>query len=420
MSRQSKSKSTFSQRVLANTVTMILAGGKGERLMPLTGQRSKPSVPFGGKYRIIDFMLSNCVNSGFRRIFVLTQYKSQSLTEHLQLGWSVLNPELDEFVTGVPPQLMKSDRWYEGTADAIYQNIVHIRARRPEHVLILSGDHVYKMDYSLMMREHVESGADLTLCSMPYDREESALRFGIVETDDAGNVVRFLEKPARPPAMPGDPTKSLVNMGIYLFRAEALYEVLEQDALLASSHDFGKDIIPAMLGTHPVRSFAFHDENPGTDPYWRDIGTIESYYEANMDLISVTPQFNLYDRGWPVRTAQWQAPPAKTVFADEGTRFGTMIDSMACGGAIISGGQVLRSILGPYVRVNSFSHVEDSILMDNVEIGRNARVRRAIIDKNVKVPPGTRIGYDLEHDRARFHVSDNGIVVIAKNAIIEG
>ncbi|GMV42812.1 MAG: glucose-1-phosphate adenylyltransferase [Myxococcales bacterium] len=408
----------FSQRVLAQTVTMILAGGKGERLMPLTEQRSKPSVPFGGKYRIIDFMLSNCVNSGFRRIMVLTQYKSQSLTEHLQRGWSVLNPELGEYVTGVPPQLLKQDRWYEGTADAIFQNVIHVEAQKPQHVLILSGDHVYKMDYSLMMRAHLDSGADLTLCSMPYDREESALRFGIVETDAEGRVVRFLEKPARPPAMPGDPSKSLVNMGIYLFRAQALYDVLASDAEIDSSHDFGKDIIPSMLERYNVRSYAFEDENPGTTPYWRDIGTIESYYEANMDLISVTPQFNLYDASWPIRTYQGQAPPAKTVFADEGVRYGVMVDSIACGGVIVSGGRVTRSILGPNVRVHSYSTVEDSILLDNVEIGRRARVRRAIIDKNVVVPPGCEIGFDPERDRERFHVSDTGIVVIPKNAVI--
>jgi glucose-1-phosphate adenylyltransferase len=371
-------------------------------------------------YRIIDFMLSNCLNSGFRRIFVLTQYKSQSLTEHLQRGWSILNPELGEFVSAVPPQLLKEDRWYEGTADAIFQNIVHIEALSPEHVLVLSGDHVYKMDYSLMMQQHLETKADLTLCSLPYDREESALRFGIVETDSAGRVNRFLEKPAEPPAMPGNPTKALVNMGIYLFRADALYRVLKADAEDANgSHDFGKNVIPAMLGRYNVRSFSFRDENPGVEPYWRDIGTIESYYEANMDLISVTPQFNLYDRSWPIRTHQVQAPPAKTVFADEGIRLGTMVDSTACAGVIISGGIVKRSILGPRVRVNSFSEVTDSILMDNVEIGRSAKVRRCIIDKNVKVPPGAEIGYDLDRDRARFHVSDSGIVVIPKNAVIE-
>lgn len=406
---------TFSRKMLSSVVTVILAGGKGSRLQPLTRHRSKPSVPFGGKYRIIDFPLSNCINSGFRKIFVLTQYKSQSLQEHLQEAWSMLPAQLGEFVSAVPPQNLKGDRWYEGTADAIYQNMVHLKSHDPEHILVLSGDHVYKMDYSQMMRHHIEHEADATLGCLPYARSEAS-RFGIVDADDASKVRGFIEKPPNPPAMPGDPDRSLVNMGIYIFKADTLFQYLEEDAQADTAHDFGRDILPAMLEQGAkVMAYMFDDENRGQELYWRDIGTLDSYFDANMDLIQVSPHFNIYDDSWPVLTHQAQLGPAKTVFNLPDGRVGSLYESLICDGAIVSGGEVERSIVGPSVRVNSYSHVADSILMHRVSVGRHARVRRAIIDKDVSIPAGERIGYDLERDAQRFTVTERGIVVIPKN-----
>jgi glucose-1-phosphate adenylyltransferase len=405
---------TLSHNLLRRTLSVVLAGGRGERLMPLTDQRSKPSVPFGGKYRIIDFTLSNCVNSGFRRIFVITQYKSQSLQDHLQLAWNILSPQLGEFIAAMPPQLLKDDRWYEGTADAVFQNMVHLQSHDPEHLLMLSGDHVYKMDYSLMMAMHRDAQADATLACMPFPRAEAS-RFGIVDADDKYVVRGFVEKPADPPAMATDPNMSFVNMGIYIFKAQTLFDFLRRDAEADTAHDFGRDIIPQMLREGAkVIAYPFADENRGKNLYWRDIGTLDSYFDANMDLVQVSPQLNIYDDRWPIRTYQPQLGPAKTVFNHPDGRQGAVLESLICDGVIVSGGKVERSILGPSVRVNSFSHVTDSILMDRVNIGRHARVNRAIIDKNVSVPAGERIGFDLERDRKRFTVTESGIVVISK------
>lgn len=397
---------------------MILAGGKGVRLEPLTRDRAKPAVPFGGAYRIIDFTLSNCINSGLRRILVLTQYKSSSLDRHINLGWRFLCRELGEFVDVLPPQQRIDEHWYQGTADAVYQNIYTIEQTRPEHVLILSGDHIYKMDYAKLLAEHVASGADATLGCIPVDLEMGS-QFGIVEIDEDHNIVSFLEKPASPDPMPDDPKRCLVSMGIYIFNANFLFEQLCQDATnTGSAHDFGHNILPSIIKTHKVKAYLFRDPETGEGRYWRDVGTLDAYYEANMDLIGVKPQLNLYDDTWEIRTYQAPHPPPKFVFAQHDAdppRVGQAHDSIVCNGSIISGGCVERSIVSHDVRVNSWAHVEDSILFDGVEIGRHAKVRRAIIDKRVQIPKGMEIGYDLERDRARgFTVTDTGIVVLGK------
>ena len=405
--------------VYRNTLVVILAGGRGERLHPLTQQRSKPSVPFGGTFRIIDFTLSNCVNSGCRRIYVLTQYKSQSLSDHLTSHWNVLNPALDEFLYVVPPQQLKANLWYEGTADALFQNLVHLRSRAPKQVLVLSGDHIYKMDYSQLLAQHVTTSAHLTVSVMPFRRELSS-NFGVVATGEGGRITDFVEKPAEPPPMPGRPDLSLVSMGIYVFRADVLFDQLEADALdPTSSHDFGKDIIPRMVadaGTS-VYSHLFSGEN-GEPPYWRDIGTLDSYYEANMDLVLPVPRLNLYDTDWPIRVRGVPLPPAKTVFTDPG-HHGCFRDSLCCGGVIISDGRVYRSILGPHVRMAPGSEVSDSFLFENVQLGRGAVVRRAIVDKGVSIPAHCEIGTDRELDRRRgFMVTPSGLTVVPKGAVI--
>jgi glucose-1-phosphate adenylyltransferase len=400
-------------------LTLILAGGKGTRLEPLTRDRAKPAVPFGGLYRIVDFTLSNCINSNLRRILVLTQYKARSLDRHLAAGWSFLPRELDEYVEVLPPQQRIDENWYKGTADAIYQNIYTIEKADPRYVLILAGDHIYKMDYGGMIRAHVERGADLTIGCITVPRQE-ATGFGVMHVDADDRVVRFVEKPRDPPGLPDAPDQALASMGIYVFSARVLYDLLCQDATQADSgHDFGKNIIPPILGTHRVYAYRFRDENRKEVAYWRDVGTLDAYYQANMDLIEVDPVLNLYDRDWPIRTYQPQLPPPKFVFSDH-TRRGEALDSMVCQGCIISGGHVRRSILSPNVRVNSFARVEDSILFDGVNVGRHARIRRAIVDKEVNIPPHTTVGYDLEHDRQRgFQVTEQGVVVIAKAELPE-
>jgi glucose-1-phosphate adenylyltransferase len=405
--------------ILRLTITMLLAGGQGERLTPLTQHRSKPSVPFGGKYRIIDFALSNCLNSGLRRVYVLTQYKSDSLNQHLFEAWSIFNPELGEFIYSVPPQRKLNNDWYLGTSNAIYQNLNLISPdKNAKWVLILSGDHIYKMDYLKMLQAHIDCSSDLMISCMDVPKEEGH-RFGIVGVDDKYNVKSFIEKPANPPEIPDKPGFSFVNMGIYVFNASLLRDVLrEMDEKKIKSHDFGKDVIPYMVKAGmKVMAYKFHDENKKEKSYWMDIGTIDSYYAASMDLISVNPEFNFYDQSWPMRTYQYQSPPAKTV-SHEGERVGRTLNSLICDGTIVSGGLVERSLLGPNVRVNSFSYVTDSIIMDNCNIGRHARIRRAIIDKNVHVPEGYEIGFDLEGDKKKFHVTESGIVVIAKNQIL--
>jgi glucose-1-phosphate adenylyltransferase len=395
-------------------LTLVLAGGKGERLYPLTRDRAKPSVPFGGIYRIIDFTLSNAINSGLRKIYVLIQYKSYSLQRHIREGWNIFSRELGEFVDVIPAQMRIGTDWYLGPADSVFQNIYFLNQEKPDMVLILSGDHIYKMDYRRMIEFHKQKNADLTI-SVFEESVKEAKRFGVLEINEDQQVIGFEEKPENPKTSPHNPNVCLISMGIYLFNTETLVRRLIEDAKKTeSSHDFGKDVIPSMIGRDRVFAFPFIDENRKETKYWRDIGTIEAYYEANMDLVSVEPVLNLYDPDWPIRTFQEQLPPLKTVFS-QGDRMGMMLDSIAGGGCIISGGKVIRSVLSSWVRINSYAEVSDSILFDRVNVGRYCKIRRTIIDKNVVVPQGTIIGYDLEEDRKRFVVSETGIVVIPKD-----
>jgi len=408
-----------------DVLTLILAGGKGTRLEPLTRDRAKPAVPFGGLYRIIDFTLSNCLNSDLRKILVLTQYKARSLDRHIAAGWSFLSRELDEYIEVLPPQQRIDEHWYKGTADAIYQNIYVIEKSEPKYVLVLAGDHIYKMDYADMIRRHIESGADMTVGCLPVDKSE-AMHFGVMQVDENDNIIGFQEKPKENPiTIPGDPNTILASMGIYVFTARTMYELLCQDATRPESdHDFGRNIIPAMIDHQKVVAYRFRDKNRKATAYWRDVGTLDAYYQANMDLIDIDPVLNLYDREWPIRTSQPQLPPPKFVFRDEGVgdhgRRGEAHESMVCPGCIISGGHVRKSILSTNVRVNSYAIVDSSILFSGVDVGRHSRIRRAIIDKEVKIPPHTTIGYDLEHDRRRgFVISEQGVVVIAKAELPE-
>ena len=399
---------------LQQCLTLILAGGQGERLMPLTAERAKPAVSFGGMYRIIDFTLSNCINSGLRHIYVLTQYRSRSLEDHLRLGWNFLPRRLAQFIAPLPPQRATRDSWYGGTADAIHQNLETIHAERKPRVLILSGDHIYKMDYGRMLRDHVQQGAAITVGAVPVPLSESR-RFGILEAHPDGRVKSFLEKPLEAKPMAERPTHALGSMGIYIFDTDVLEKLLDEDAARPdSSHDFGKDVIPRAIADHKVIVHRFVDENQKDEPYWRDIGTIDSFFEANLDLVSVTPQFNLYDRHWPIFTMQHNEPPAKTVFADPpGTgKRSEVLDSMLSSGVIVSGGRVERSLLSYRCRVEEHAVVEDSILHAGVVVGPGARVRKAIIDKWTQVPPGETIGIDAERDRRRFTVSAGGVVVV--------
>ena len=401
---------------------IILAGGKGERLYPLTKDRAKPAVPFGGMYRIIDFSLSNCVNSGYRQIYVLSQYKSHSLNRHIQRGWlPFFSYPMGEFVYNIPAQQRIGSSWYEGTADAVFQNIYTLQQDRPKYTLILSGDHIYQMNYRDMLKHHMENEADITIGVVPMP-VETASEFGIVAADQHMQVSGFQEKPKSDPrTMPNDPTRVLVSMGIYAFNTDVLIKQLIEDARRKdSSHDFGKDIIPKMV-QNGDKVIAYPFTGVMGNSYWRDIGTLDAYYEAHMDLVSVSPQFNLYDPRWPIHTVYSPFPPAKMVFSggEDGKRIGTVLDSVVCNGAIISGGKVCRSIISPNVRVNSYATVEDSILMEGVVVGRNCRIRNTIIDKYVHIPPGTVIGHNLEEDRKRFDVSPGGTVVIAKFTAFE-
>jgi len=388
---------------------MVLAGGVGERLYPLTRERAKPAVYFGGPYRIIDFTLSNCLNSGLRKIFIALQYKSLSLTRHLRFGWSVVADELGEFIEVLHPQKRVGEHWYQGTADAVYQNLYSIQREGPRQLIVLSGDHVYKMDYARMLRFHLDRGAAATIAVIEVPSEE-AHRFGVMQVDGEDRVTGFLEKPKGLP--PGQ--QHLASMGIYIFDMNVLVPALEEDARNATSHDFGKDIIPALVSKAPVVAYRFYDENKKAAKYWRDIGTLDAYYEANMDLCRVNPEFNLYDPEWPVRTHQVQAPPAKFVFADAGRRVGEALDSLISSGCIISGSTIRGSVLCPNVRVHSFCLVEESILMPGVRVGRHARLRRAIVDRDVFIPRGAMIGYNEDEDRRRHTVTDSGIVVVTK------
>ncbi len=390
-------------------------------MLPLTKDRTKPAVPFGGIYRIIDFTLSNCINSGMRKIYILTQYKSASLQRHIRLGWNFLPSELGQFIELLPAQQRIGDSWYLGTADAIYQNLYTLEMDRPDEVLILAGDHVYKMNYYSMIDVHREKNADLTVGVVEADKFKSR-QLGVVEVDAHGQVTGFQEKPVNPKTIPGQPDKVFGSMGIYVFNQSVLVQELLEDAKNhKSSHDFGKDIIPQMLKKGlKVIAYNFRDKDKGQE-YWRDIGTIDAYYEANMELIQVNPTFNLYDQEWLIRTFQEQYPPVKTVHSgdkEEG-RVGLVLDSIVSEGCVVSGGRVQRSILSPNVRINSFSEVYDSILMEGVNVGRHAKIKRAIIDKDVSIPPGIIIGFNLEEDKKRFFVSESGIVVVAKGTEIK-
>ena len=397
---------------MKKVLAMILAGGRGERLYPLTRDRAKPAVPFGAIYRIVDFTLSNCLNSGIRRIYALTQYKSTSLQRHIQLGWNILSAPLGEFIEALPAQQRIDEHWYQGTADAIFQNINILQVERPDLVLILSGDHIYKMDYRKMIASHLERRADLTVAAIRMDRTLSR-EFGVMEIDRSWRIIGFQEKPGEPKTLPGDPGGILTSMGVYVFNTEVLVRRLIENARSDSDHDFGKDIIPTMIGKDQVIAFDFEQGDCGGTGYWRDVGTIDAYYEANMDLISVTPQLNLYDPQWPILTYQSPSPPAKTVWIEEG-RVGTALNSIISNGCIISGGNVRRSILSPKVAVHSFAEIEDSILLEGVDVGRNAKIKRTIIDKEVQIPEGMEIGYHLDEDAKRFTVTASGIVVVPK------
>jgi glucose-1-phosphate adenylyltransferase len=393
--------------IVEDTLVMVLAGGVGERLYPLTKERAKPAVYFGGPYRIIDFTLSNCINSGLRRIFIALQYKSLSLSRHLRMGWSVVADELGEFIEILSPQKRVGEHWYLGTADAVFQNLYSILRETPKHLIVLAGDHVYKMDYSRMLRLHKERHAGATLAAIEVPSEE-AHRFGVLEVNADERLTGFLEKPKH--LAPGE--QVLASMGIYIFDMDVLVPALEEDAQRSSTHDFGKDIIPSLMSKVPIYTYRFYDENKKAAKYWRDIGTLDAYYDANMDLCHVNPEFNLYDPEWPLRTNQVQAPPAKFVFADEGRRCGQALDSVVSAGCIISGSRIAGSVLCPNVRVHSFCEVEGCILMPGVRVGRHARLRRAIIDRDVFIPRGALIGYNEEQDRRRHTVTASGIVVV--------
>ncbi len=399
-----------------NALAIILAGGSGTRLKSLTRWHAKPAIPFGGKFRTIDFPLSNCINSNIRKISILTQYKSHSLNAHIQKGWSFLRPELDEFIDCIPAQQRVKDSWYQGTADAVFQNLDIIQEKAPEHVVILAGDHVYKMDYREMILDHINKNADMTVACLEIPKEE-ATQFGVMSTDSNNWITQFSEKPADPQTIPGKPGIAMASMGIYVFNTQFLYDALWQDAKSeTSSHDFGKDIIPNAINKAKISAFPFRNPETGECGYWRDVGTIDSYYEANLDLVKVTPELNLYDEDWPVWTYQSQLPPAKFVFNDTDRR-GMAVDSMVSAGCIVSGAYVKRSLLSNNVRLNSYSFVTGSVLLPDVEVGRNCVIQNCIIDQGCKIPPETIIGVDHEEDRKRFYVSPGGVVLVSKEML---
>ncbi len=401
--------------IVDHSISIVLAGGHGSRLLPLTQERAKPAVPFGGKYRIIDFTLSNCLHSGLRRILVLTQYKSQSLQEHLRDGWSIFNPELNEYITQVPPQMRTGSQWYAGTADAIYQNLNLLEQSDAKYVLILSGDHIYRMDYAAMLEFHAQHDAVATLACMEVGMDE-ARGFGVLSVDHDQRILTFEEKPAEPRGLPENSQCALVSMGIYVFNLDLILEELRSDHTdPESSHDFGKDILPRLIGEQAV--FAYHFGNQqgrvSQDRYWKDVGTLDAYYEANIALLEPVPSLNLYQRDWAIRTYLPQSPPARTVPGPDG-HDGVIFNSCLAGGTVINGGMVRHSILSARVRLEHAALVEDSILFDNVTVGAGAKLKRCIIDKHVQVPAGETIGYDLERDRQRFTVTENGVVVVGR------
>lgn len=409
---------TSPQQLARRTIGLVLAGGRGSRLKALTDRRTKPAVYFGGKFRIIDFALSNCLNSGVRRIGVLTQYKSHSLLRHLQRGWSFLRNEFNEFIDLLPAQQrIDEDSWYLGTADAVYQNLDILRAHNPEYILILAGDHIYKMDYAELIADHVAQGRKCTVACIEVPIAEASA-FGVMAIDDQRRIVEFVEKPANPPAMPGKPEVSLASMGIYVFDAPALFAALEQDAATpGSSRDFGKDVIPAMVAegqavAHPF-GMSCVKSSPEAPAYWRDVGTVEAYWAANLDLTNTIPELDMYDRDWPIWTYQEQLPPAKFVFNDDGRR-GMAVDSLVSGGCIISGGSVNRSVLFSKVHIHSYAEVDEAVLLPEVDVGRGCKLRKVVIDNGCVIPPGMQIGYDAAEDAKRFYRSEGGVVLVTR------
>jgi glucose-1-phosphate adenylyltransferase len=401
----------FVSRLTRETLALILAGGRGTRLKQLTDWRAKPAVPFGGKFRIIDFPLSNCVNSGIRQVGVLTQYKAHSLIRHIQRGWGFLRGELGEFVEVLPAQQRIETSWYEGTADAVLQNLDIVRSHRPSYVLILAGDHVYKMDYGPMLAAHVEQGADVTVGCIEVPLAE-AKAFGVMKTNRDNRILEFHEKPADPQPLPGRPDVALASMGIYIFNTDVLCRELTDDQKLAgSTHDFGRDIIPSLLERRRVFAFPFRDPASKAQAYWRDVGTVDAFWAANLELIDISPELNLYDSKWPIWTYQEQLPPAKFVFDDDERR-GMAVDSMIAGGCIVSGSVVRHSLLFSHVHVHSYCNIEDSVILPDVTIGRHCDIRRAVLDRGCILAPGEKIGVDLEADRKRFHVTENGVVLV--------
>ncbi len=402
--------------MLDNTIAIILAGGAGSRLYPLTTDRAKPAVPFGGKYRIIDFTLSNCLHSGMRRVLVLTQYKSHSLQKHLRDGWSIFNPELGEYITPVPPQMREGERWYAGTGDAVYQNLYLLERSGAQWVIVLSGDHIYRMDYAEMLRAHVEKNATVTVACIELDVND-AKSFGVIETDASQRILSFHEKPEHPKPLPGNPGRALASMGIYVFRIDLLIQTLRADHDIGgSSHDFGRDILPRLIDSGGGYAYLFGGTRGRVSPdrYWRDVGTIDAYYKANMDLLKPIPPLNLYQTDWPIRTYAQQNPPARTVSGASGSE-GITINSIIAGGAVVAGGSVQESILFSNVFVDDEAIVERSLLFEKVYVGRGVRLNRCIVDKNVRIPDGEEIGINLEKDKARFDVSPEGVVVVPKN-----
>ncbi|HEY7886166.1 MAG TPA: glucose-1-phosphate adenylyltransferase [Cellvibrionaceae bacterium] len=405
------SSGRFVSRLTRETLGLVLAGGQGTRLKDLTRWRAKPAVHFGGKFRIIDFPLSNCVNSGIRRISVLTQYKSHSLNRHIQRGWGFLGGEMGEFVELLPAQQRLGESWYSGTADAVLQNLDIIRRHNPAYVLILAGDHVYKMDYGTMLAAHVERGADITVGCIEVP-SETASAFGVMDVDPDYNIKRFTEKPPEPECIPGKPGIALASMGIYVFSTEVLFEELEKDSSVeGSSHDFGRDIIPSLLGSRKIIAFPFKDPVSGGEAYWRDVGTVDALWQANLELTGITPELDLYDEQWPIWTYQEHVPPAKFIFDDDGRR-GMAVDSMIAGGCIVSGSKISHSLLFPRVRVHSYSEITDSVLFPKVEVGRNCKINKALIDRSCVIPEGMVIGHNPEEDKKRFYISPEGVVLV--------